>query len=38
VRSITTNDTALARRIDEVALWKPGAESPLAGFPKNWVH
>src|SRR4029077_14563833 len=22
VRSITTNDTALARRIDEVALWK----------------
>jgi 4a-hydroxytetrahydrobiopterin dehydratase len=38
VRSITTNDIALARRIDEVALWKPGAESPLAGFPKNWVQ
>ncbi len=38
VRAITTSDTALARRIDEVVLWKPGAESPLSGFPKNWVQ
>src|SRR5712691_321649 len=38
VRAITTSDVALARRLDEVALWKPGAESPLSGFPKNWVH
>ena len=38
VRAITTNDTALAHRIDEVVLWKPSAESPLSGFPKNWVH
>jgi len=38
VRAITTNDVALARRIDEVALWKPGADSPLSGYPKNWVH
>ena len=38
VRAITTSDTALARRIDEVVLWKPSAESPLSGFPKNWVH
>ncbi len=37
VRAITTSDMALARRIDEVVLWKPGAESPLSGFPKNWV-
>jgi 4a-hydroxytetrahydrobiopterin dehydratase len=38
VRGLTASDVALARRIDEVALWKPGAESPLAGFPKNWVQ
>lgn len=38
VRGITTHDTALAQRIDEVVLWKPGADSPLEGFPKNWVH
>ena len=38
VRAITTSDIALARRIDEVALWKPGAESPLSGYPKNWVQ
>ncbi|HLJ11157.1 MAG TPA: 4a-hydroxytetrahydrobiopterin dehydratase [Planctomycetaceae bacterium] len=38
VRAITTNDTALARKIDEVVLWKPGAESPLAGYPRNWVQ
>lgn len=38
VRAITTHDTALARRIDEVVLWKPEAGSPLSGYPKNWVH
>ena len=38
VRAITTSDVALARRIDEVALWKPDAESPLSGYPKNWVQ
>lgn len=38
VRGITTHDTALAKRIDEVVLWKPPADSPLEGFPKNWVH
>jgi 4a-hydroxytetrahydrobiopterin dehydratase len=38
VRAITTSDTALAHRIDEVVLWKPGVESPLSGFPKDWVH
>jgi 4a-hydroxytetrahydrobiopterin dehydratase len=38
VKASTTHDTALARRIDEVVLWKPDEESPLEGFPKNWVH
>jgi 4a-hydroxytetrahydrobiopterin dehydratase len=38
VRGITTSDVALARRIDEVALWKPPVGSPLSGFPKNWVQ
>lgn len=38
VKGITTHDTALARRIDEVALWKPEPGSPLTGYPKNWVH
>jgi 4a-hydroxytetrahydrobiopterin dehydratase len=38
VRGITTHDTALAARIDEVVLWKPPPESPLEGFPKSWVH
>lgn len=38
VRAITASDTNLARRIDEVVLWKPGPESPLSGFPKKWVQ
>lgn len=38
VRGITTHDTALAARIDDVVLWKPGPESPLEGFPKKWVR
>jgi 4a-hydroxytetrahydrobiopterin dehydratase len=38
VRGITANDTALARKIDEVVLWKPEPGSPLSGYPKNWVH
>lgn len=38
VRAITTHDTALARRIDEVVLWQPTGESPLDGYPKTWVH
>lgn len=37
VRGITANDTALARRIDEVVLWKPEGGSPLTGYPKKWV-
>ena len=38
VKGITDMDFALARRIDEVALWKPETDSPLEGFPKNWVR
>ena len=38
VKAITTHDTELAKRIDEVALWKPPTGSPLEGYPKNWVH
>lgn len=38
VRAITESDVALARRIDEVVRWKPGSDSPLGGFPKNWVR
>ncbi|QDU37038.1 Putative pterin-4-alpha-carbinolamine dehydratase [Maioricimonas rarisocia] len=38
VRAITESDIALARRIDEVALWRPDENSPLDGFPKTWVR
>jgi 4a-hydroxytetrahydrobiopterin dehydratase len=38
VRGITQSDVALARRIDEVVLWKPAADSPLSGYPKSWIH
>ena len=37
-RGITMKDIDLARRIEEIALWKPAAESSLEGFPKNWVR
>ena len=37
VSGITTHDTALAERIEEIATWMPGEDSPLDGFPKNWV-
>lgn len=38
VKAITDSDVALARRMHEVALWQPGDDSPLGGFPKNWVR
>ena len=38
VRAVTTHDTELARKIDEVVTWLPGEESPLDGFPKKWIH
>ncbi len=38
VRGITASDVELARKIDEVVLWKPPEGSALQGFPKNWVR
>lgn len=38
VKGITQSDIDLAQRIHEVAKWKPGNDSPLEGFPKNWVR
>jgi len=38
VKAITTHDTTLARKINEVVLWKPEPDLPLTGFPKRWVH
>ena len=38
VRAITHSDVALARKIDEVAMWKPADDSPLDGFPKKWIR
>jgi len=38
VRAITTHDTELAKKIEEVAGWKPSDDSPLDGFPKTWIQ
>jgi 4a-hydroxytetrahydrobiopterin dehydratase len=38
VRAICAGDVELAQHIDRVVLWKPPADSALAGFPKNWVR
>ncbi|MCA8998688.1 MAG: 4a-hydroxytetrahydrobiopterin dehydratase [Planctomycetaceae bacterium] len=37
VRGITASDVELAKRIHEVATWKPTENSPLEGYPKNWI-
>jgi 4a-hydroxytetrahydrobiopterin dehydratase len=34
---ITDKDLELARRIDEAALWRPAAGSPLEGTPNKFV-
>ncbi|MEZ6066770.1 MAG: 4a-hydroxytetrahydrobiopterin dehydratase [Planctomycetaceae bacterium] len=38
VLAITASDVALAAQIESVALWQPATDSPLAGYPKKWVH
>jgi 4a-hydroxytetrahydrobiopterin dehydratase len=38
VLAVTPNDVALACRIHETVIWKPADDSPLDGFPKNWVR
>src|SRR5687767_3772321 len=36
---ITDKDLALAKKIDEVTLWRPGQESPFkGGTPNKFVH
>jgi 4a-hydroxytetrahydrobiopterin dehydratase len=38
VKAISWSDIELARKISEVALWKPGEGAALPGYPKKWVH
>ena len=38
VRGITASDIELAKRIEEVVVWKPDADAALPGFPKNWMR
>lgn len=38
VGGITAMDVELARKIEDVATWKPDEESALDGFPKNWIR
>jgi 4a-hydroxytetrahydrobiopterin dehydratase len=35
---LTDKDFALARKIEELALWRPEAGSPLRGTARAWVH
>jgi 4a-hydroxytetrahydrobiopterin dehydratase len=35
---ITDKDFALAQKIEEVVLWRPGPGSPLEGTPNKFVH
>ncbi len=36
-RGITAKDFELARRIEDIALWRPGPESALRGTPRPFV-
>jgi 4a-hydroxytetrahydrobiopterin dehydratase len=35
---ITDKDFALARKIEEVVLWRPSSDSPLEGTPNKFVY
>ncbi len=37
VKGLTLHDIELAKRITEIALWKPPEGSALDGYPKKWV-
>ena len=37
-KGITDKDFALAKKIDEVVLWRPEAGGPLQGTPNKFVH
>ncbi len=34
---VTERDFALAKRIEDTVLWKPGADSHMEGTPNKWV-
>lgn len=38
VRGLTRLDLELAKRLEEVLLWKPEEGAALEGFPRAWVH
>lgn len=38
VLDITWSDIELARRIHDVATWKPAEGDALGGFPKKWIQ
>jgi 4a-hydroxytetrahydrobiopterin dehydratase len=38
VHGITDHDFELAKRIDEIVLWKPPAGSAFDGYPKKWIE
>src|SRR5215471_16165035 len=35
---ITDKDFALARQIEDLALWRPAADTTLTGTPNKWVR
>jgi 4a-hydroxytetrahydrobiopterin dehydratase len=37
-KGITDKDFALAREMERLALWRPGAESALSGTRRDWVQ
>ena len=37
-KGITDKDFALAREMERLALWRPGAESALSGTRREWVQ
>jgi len=38
VKGISDHDFELAKRIDEIALWKPPPGSAFDGYPKKWIE
>lgn len=38
VLDITWSDIELAKRIQDVATWKPAEADALGGFPKKWIE
>ena len=38
VHGLTELDFELAKRIEDIATWKPPAGSALPGYPKKWIE